>query len=75
MSNVSFFPLKQHDWSKRGDAKATWRASARRIALELAESDLGRLPFASLQRRDVKRWWADIKGRVDRGQWSRETAK
>jgi hypothetical protein len=47
---------------------------ARRIALEIADSDLGRLPFTGVQRRDVKRLWAGIKGRVDGGQWSRETA-
>lgn len=69
-----FLPTKEQDWSKRGDARATWRASARTIALELADSDLGRLPFVRLQRRDVKRWWAGIKGTVDGGQWSRETA-
>jgi hypothetical protein len=48
-----FLPVKEHDWSRRGDEKATWRASARRIALEIADSELGRLPFISLQRRDV----------------------
>jgi len=69
-----FLPTKQQDWSKRGDARAAWRTSARGIALELADSELGRLPFVGLQRRDVKRWWAGIKGRVDAGQWSRETA-
>jgi integrase len=69
-----FLPVKEHDWSQRGEERATWRASARRIALEIADSDLGRLPFTGVQRRDVKRWWAGHKGRVDGGQWSRETA-
>ena len=41
---------------------------------ELADSELGRLPFVGLQRRDVKRWWAAIKSRVDAGRAVCETA-